>query len=129
MGNTRYIGLLECSKLAKTSDAKGREFITESRWINKEPIQALSFVTDETFPSIKDNILLNNLRKQYDKNKKQKRKKIKETKKALDSAKGFIRRKLCDRIDIRHMPELEFIYDESIAYGKNIENIIDNLKK
>lgn len=55
--------------------------------------------------------------------------KIKETKKALDSAKGFIRRKLCDRIDIRHMPELEFIYDESIAYGKNIENIIDNLKK
>ena len=68
--NTRYIGLLECSKLAKTSDAKGREFITESRWINKEPIQALSFVTDETFLSIKDNILLNNLRKQYAKNKK-----------------------------------------------------------
>lgn len=52
----------------------------------------------------------------------------KETLKALKSASGFIRKKLCDRIDIRHMPELEFIYDESIAYGKNIETIINNLK-
>jgi len=55
--------------------------------------------------------------------------KRKETEKALKSASGFIRKKLCDRIDIRHMPELEFIYDESIEYGKNIEKIIDDLKK
>lgn len=46
---------------------------------------------------------------------------------ALNSAKGFLRSKLCDRIDIRHMPELEFIYDESIAYGKKIENIIEKI--
>ncbi len=55
--------------------------------------------------------------------------KRKETDKALKQASGFIRKKLCDRIDIRHMPELEFVFDESIEYGKNIEKIIDNLKK
>lgn len=55
--------------------------------------------------------------------------KIKETKKALNQASGFIRKKLCDRIDIRHMPELEFVFDESIAYGKNIEKIIEDLNK
>ncbi len=49
------------------------------------------------------------------------------TLKALNNASGFLRTKLCDRIDIRHMPELEFVYDESIAYGKKIENIIEKI--
>lgn len=49
------------------------------------------------------------------------------TLKALNSASGFLRTKLCDRINIRHMPELEFVYDESIAYGKKIENIIEKI--
>lgn len=47
--------------------------------------------------------------------------------KALRTAKGFIRSKLYDRMDIRHIPELEFVYDESIEYGKKIENIIEEL--
>lgn len=51
----------------------------------------------------------------------------KETLKALRQASGFIRTKLCERIDIRHMPELEFIYDESIAYGKLIEDKIKEI--
>ena len=53
--------------------------------------------------------------------------KRKETDKALKQSSGFIRKKLCDRIDIRHMPELEFVFDESIEYGNNIEKIIENL--
>ena len=48
------------------------------------------------------------------------------TAKALKNASGFIRRELMDRIDIRYTPELEFIYDESIDYGKKIE---DKLKE
>ena len=51
----------------------------------------------------------------------------KETLKSLKQASGFIRSKLCERIDIRHMPELEFIYDESIAYGKLIEDKIKEI--
>ena len=54
---------------------------------------------------------------------------IKETKKALNSAKGFIRKMLSERVDLRHIPELEFIYDESIEYGKRIEEKIQEINK
>ena len=40
---------------------------------------------------------------------------------ALKSASGFIRHELRERIDIRQIPELKFIYDESIEYGNKIE--------
>jgi len=50
-----------------------------------------------------------------------------DTLKSLNNASGFIRRELCNRIDIRHMPELEFVFDESIEYGKKIENIIEKI--
>ncbi len=53
--------------------------------------------------------------------------KIAETMKALKNASGFIRKELAERLEIRHIPELEFVYDESIAYGKKIENIIENI--
>ena len=46
---------------------------------------------------------------------------------ALKSAKGFIRKSLADRIELRHIPELEFIYDESIEYGKRIEEKIKEI--
>ena len=47
---------------------------------------------------------------------------------ALNDAKGFIRSQLFDRVDMRNVPELTFVYDESIEYGKNIENIIEGIK-
>ena len=53
--------------------------------------------------------------------------KIDSTIKALNNAKGFIRKELANRLDIRHMPELEFIYDDSIAYGKKIEDKIKEI--
>lgn len=49
------------------------------------------------------------------------------TLKALNDAKKFIRRVLADRVEVRHIPELEFVYDESIEYGKKIENIIEDI--
>ena len=50
-----------------------------------------------------------------------------ETLKALNNASGFIRKMLADRVELRHIPELTFIYDESIEYGKRIEEIIENI--
>ena len=41
--------------------------------------------------------------------------------KALNRASGFIRGKLFDMVEIRKMPELTFVYDESIEYGNKIE--------
>lgn len=49
--------------------------------------------------------------------------------KALDKAKSFIRGKISERVEIRHTPELRFIYDDSIAYGKKMEDIFQNLHK
>ncbi len=49
------------------------------------------------------------------------------TLKALKDAKNFIRRELTNRVDIRHIPQLEFVYDESIEYGKKIESLIDKV--
>ena len=53
----------------------------------------------------------------------------KEVLKALNKAKGFIRSKLCEKMQIRKMPEINFVYDESIDYGKKIENIIERINK
>ena len=46
---------------------------------------------------------------------------------ALNKANSFIRSKLCEKMDIRKMPEISFVYDESIEYGKKIENIIERI--
>ena len=49
------------------------------------------------------------------------------TKKALERAKSFIRGQVSKRIDIRHTPELIFVFDESIEYGNRLEKVIDEL--
>ena len=50
-----------------------------------------------------------------------------ETEEALDKAAPFIRTKLAERVDIRHTPELKFIFDNSISYGNHIEKIIEKI--
>ena len=50
-------------------------------------------------------------------------------KKALEKASPFIRTKLAEKVKVRHTPELKFIYDESIAYGEHIEEIIKEIKE
>lgn len=51
------------------------------------------------------------------------------TAKALKRASSFIRGKLSERVDIRHTPEIKFVYDESIKYGERIEKIIEEINK
>ena len=56
--------------------------------------------------------------------------KKKETLLALNNASKFIRKELASRIkDLRHMPELRFLYDSSIEYGNRIDEIIENINK
>ena len=46
----------------------------------------------------------------------------------LNGAKGFIRNELIKRkIEMRKIPELTFIFDESIEYGNKIEKIIEKI--
>jgi ribosome-binding factor A len=46
---------------------------------------------------------------------------------SLNKASHFIRRELASRIEIRNTPELKFIYDTSIEYGKHIDSLIDKI--
>lgn len=47
--------------------------------------------------------------------------------KDINNAAGFFRSLLAERLQIRHTPELRFIFDESIEYGQKIEKIIEKL--
>lgn len=51
------------------------------------------------------------------------------TQKALEKASSFIRTKLAEEVEVRHTPELRFIYDESISYGEHIDKIIEEIKE
>ena len=49
----------------------------------------------------------------------------------LKVAEPYLRKILADRLgeNLRKIPELRFIVDESIEYGQNIEKIIEDLNK
>ena len=52
---------------------------------------------------------------------------IQETMKGLQSANGYIRRELAHRVNLRNTPEIEFIADDSIAYGVSMSHRIDEV--
>lgn len=53
----------------------------------------------------------------------------KSTLEGLQSAEGFIRRQLAQRINLRNTPEVRFIIDQSIEYGVNMSKLIDEVNK
>lgn len=54
---------------------------------------------------------------------------INSTKEDLEKAKGYLRSTLARKLDLRKTPELRLKYDESLAYGNHISEILENLKK
>ncbi len=51
-----------------------------------------------------------------------------QTMEGLKKASGFVRSELGKRIRIRHIPELHFLYDTSLAHGTKISAILRELK-
>lgn len=45
----------------------------------------------------------------------------------VNEASPFIRGLLAEKLDLRHTPELTFVYDESIEYASRIESIIKKI--
>ncbi|MBD5489187.1 MAG: 30S ribosome-binding factor RbfA [Lachnospiraceae bacterium] len=45
----------------------------------------------------------------------------------LRSAEGYIRNRLAKTINLRNTPQINFIMDQSIAYGVNMSKLIDEL--
>lgn len=52
----------------------------------------------------------------------------KKTKEALDSAMGFIRRLIAERINLRIAPEIMFFEDRSSEYSVRIQEVLDEIK-
>lgn len=50
-------------------------------------------------------------------------------KKGLDSAKGFIRREIAQRLNLRQTPEFTFVHDKSIEHGAHIAKLIEDVNK
>ena len=44
-----------------------------------------------------------------------------------DDTAGFLRTKLAGKIELRHIPKIRFKYDDSIAYGNNIDQLINKI--
>jgi ribosome-binding factor A len=49
--------------------------------------------------------------------------------KSLQRASGFLRSKLGASLTVRHMPELRFVHDNSIAHAAAISHLIDTANK
>lgn len=52
---------------------------------------------------------------------------LKNCQEALTHAAGFIRKQLGRRIRLRHTPALRFLPDESLNYGRRIENLLGSI--
>ncbi len=53
---------------------------------------------------------------------------VQQTQQGLESAAPYLRRELGKRLKLRHVPELSFKFDESIAYGNHIESILQKIE-
>ncbi len=49
--------------------------------------------------------------------------------KGLAKAKGFLKRELGKRMQLRYIPELNFFYDPSFEYGSRIEKLLKEVRK
>ncbi len=57
------------------------------------------------------------------------RKSRQEAQRGLESAVGFIRSAIARNLTIKRVPELTFLYDESLDYGQKIDRILEQLKE
>ncbi len=48
---------------------------------------------------------------------------------SLKKCDGFIKKNLKERFKLRNMPELRFIYDQSIDKGLKVSTLLENLKE
>ncbi|SME88682.1 30S ribosome-binding factor RbfA [Pseudobacteriovorax antillogorgiicola] len=47
--------------------------------------------------------------------------------KGLESAAGYLKKKLAKSLDVRRVPELKFFFDESIEHASRIEELLKKL--
>jgi len=45
----------------------------------------------------------------------------------FESAKGFIRREIGERVHLRYIPDIQFKYDMSLEYGQKMEKLLEKI--
>ncbi|OGX09060.1 MAG: ribosome-binding factor A [Omnitrophica WOR_2 bacterium GWA2_47_8] len=55
-------------------------------------------------------------------------KKVREAQESLNKARGYIRKLIGERINLRYTPEIDFVYDKSIEYSARIEQALEEIK-
>jgi len=53
----------------------------------------------------------------------------KEAHEGFESAKGFIRKEIGERLHLRYVPAIRFIYDVSLEYGEKIDNLLEKTRE
>ena len=51
-----------------------------------------------------------------------------QTQSGLDSSSSYVRQQLGKVLRLRHVPEISFLYDESVDYGRHIEKLLSEVK-
>ncbi|RLB07474.1 MAG: 30S ribosome-binding factor RbfA [Deltaproteobacteria bacterium] len=49
--------------------------------------------------------------------------------KGLESAKGYIKRELGRRVRLKYMPDITFVFDDSLEYSSHIEELLRGIKE
>ena len=52
-----------------------------------------------------------------------------ETMTGMQKATGFLKRELGMKLQLRHVPDITFIYDKSFDYGTRIDRLLEELKE
>jgi len=54
---------------------------------------------------------------------------IEQALKGLNSAKGFIKREIGNRMELRYVPEISFVHDPSLKEGSHMEQVFEKLRE
>jgi ribosome-binding factor A len=49
--------------------------------------------------------------------------------KGFESCRGYIRKLISQRLELRYTPEFQFIYDKSVKYAADIDKTLEEIKK
>jgi len=53
--------------------------------------------------------------------------KKKQAQAGFESAKGFIRKEIGERLQLRYIPDIRFEYDTSLEYGQKMERLLEKI--
>ncbi len=51
----------------------------------------------------------------------------KEAQAGFESAKGFIRKEIGDKVHLKYIPDIQFKYDTSLEYGQKMERLLEKI--